>query len=52
MKCQILFSGKNKKSISLCCLLKVLPKVLNVNYLKLFFVFVIFKIILGAHYIC
>ena len=31
MKCQILFSGKNKKNISKCCLLKILPGVLSVN---------------------
>ena len=31
MKCQILFSGKNKKNISKCCLLKILPRVLSVN---------------------
>ena len=29
MKCQILFSGKHKKNISICCLLKILPKVLS-----------------------
>ena len=23
MKCQILFSGKNKKNISICCLMKI-----------------------------
>ena len=35
MKCQILFSGKNK-SISKCCLLKILPRVLSVKvYVKL-----------------
>ena len=27
MKCQILFSRKNKKNISKCCLLKILPRV-------------------------
>ena len=27
MKCQILFSGKNKKNISVCRLLKILPRV-------------------------
>ena len=27
MKCQILFSGKNKKNVSKCCLLKILPQV-------------------------
>ena len=32
MKCQILFSGKNKKNISKCRLLKILPRVLSVNY--------------------
>ena len=31
IKCQILFSGKNKKNISICCLLKILPKVLRVK---------------------
>ena len=31
MKCQILFSGKNKKNISKCCLLKILPRVLSVK---------------------
>ena len=33
MKCQILFSGKNKKNISKCHLLKILPRVLSVNML-------------------
>ena len=31
MKCQILFTGKNKKNISKCRLLKILPRVLSVN---------------------
>ena len=31
MKCQNLFSAKNKKNISICCLLKILPIVLSVN---------------------
>ena len=31
MKCQILFSGKNKKNISKCRLPKILPRVLGVN---------------------
>ena len=31
MKCHILFSGKNKKYISICHLLKILPKVLSVK---------------------
>ena len=31
MKYQILFSGKNKKTISKCCLLKILPRVLSDN---------------------
>ena len=35
MKCQILFSGKNKKNISKCRLLKILPTVLSVNPLWL-----------------
>ena len=33
MKCQILFSEKNKKNISVCHLLKILPRVLSVNLL-------------------
>ena len=31
MKCQIRFSGKNKKNISKCRLLKSLPRVLSVK---------------------
>ena len=31
MKCQILFIGKNKKNISKCRLLKILPRVLSVK---------------------
>ena len=31
MKHQILFSRKNKKCISKCCLLKILPRVLSVK---------------------
>ena len=31
MKCQILFSGKNKKNISKCHLLKILPRVLSIK---------------------
>ena len=31
MKCQILFSGENKKNISKCRLLKILPRVLSVK---------------------
>ena len=31
MKCPILFSEKNKKNISKCRLLKILPRVLSVN---------------------
>ena len=34
MKYHILFSGKNKKNISKCCLLKILPRVLRVNTYK------------------
>ena len=34
MKCQILFSGKNKKNISKCRLLKILPRVLSVKTLS------------------
>ena len=33
MKCQILFSVENKKNISKCCLLKILPRKLSVNTL-------------------
>ena len=32
MKCHILFSERNKKSISKCRLLKILPRVLSVKY--------------------
>ena len=37
MKCHILFSEKNKKNISKCRLLKILPRVLSVKpqWLKL-----------------
>ena len=31
MKCHILFSEKNEKNISKCCLLKILPRVLCVK---------------------
>ena len=31
MKCQILFHGRNKKNISKCGLLKILPRVLSVR---------------------
>ena len=31
MKCQILFSGKNKKNISKCYLLKILPRGLSIK---------------------
>ena len=31
MKWQNIFSGKNKKNISVCCLLKKLPRVLSIN---------------------
>ena len=31
MKYQLLFSGKNKKNISIYCLLKILPRVLSVK---------------------
>ena len=34
MKCQNLFSGKNKKNISICHLLKILPSMLSVNHLS------------------
>ena len=46
MKCQILFSGKNKKNISKCRLLKILPRVLSVKgfffifFMKLYVVYI------------
>ena len=42
MKCQILFSRKNRNNISKCCLLKFLPSMQSVKYLaqdKVFFFF-------------
>ena len=36
MKCQISFSGKNKKTIPIFCLLKILPRVLSVNIVSYF----------------
>ena len=33
MKCHILFSGKNKKNVSKCRLLKILPRVLSVKHM-------------------
>ena len=38
MQCQILFSGKNKKNISKCRLLKILPTVLSVKIILNFVV--------------
>ena len=35
MKCHILFSEKNKKNISKCRLLKILPRMLSVKYIDL-----------------
>ena len=35
MKCHILFSEKNKKNISKCRLLKILPRVLSVKIIAL-----------------
>ena len=55
MKCHILFSGKNKKNISKCCLLKILPRVLSVKphfyIVKLGFtgVYIIFPISAQKH---
>ena len=34
MTCQSTFSGNNKKNISLCYLLKILPRVLNAKWRK------------------
>ena len=39
MKCHSFFLGKNKKNISECHLLKVLPKVLNVELALLLYIF-------------
>ena len=39
-ECHILFSGKNKKNISKCCLLKVLPRVLSVIWINQVSVFI------------
>ena len=52
MKCQILFSGKNKKNISKCRLLKILPRVLSVKRMLSLFdhLSVLFKIIHNTHY--
>ena len=33
MKCQVLFTGKNKKTVSNCHLLKFLPRVLSIKSL-------------------
>ena len=43
MKCHVLFSEKNKKNISKCRLLKILPRVLSVkpNNFRNFFIFCI-----------
>ena len=40
MKCQILFSEKNKKNISKCRLLKILPRVLSVKI----YVYVLYRV--------
>ena len=31
MKCQIMFTGNNKKNILICCLLKILPRLLSIK---------------------
>ena len=36
MKCQILFSWRNKKNISVCCLLKILLRGLSVKFKEWF----------------
>ena len=46
MKCQILFPGKNKKNISKCRLLEILPRVLSVKNVR----FVPTYILLGFYY--
>ena len=34
MKCHMLFSGKSKRNISICFLLKILPRVLPIRVFK------------------
>ena len=36
MKCQILFSGENKKNIAECHLLKILARMLSIKYITIF----------------
>ena len=46
MKCHILFSEKNKKNISKCRLLKILPRVLSVKeigYIRIYFCAIFYK---------
>ena len=38
MKCLLLFFGKNKKNISICHLLKILPRVLSIKTLKILYI--------------
>ena len=35
MKCQNMFSGKNKKNILKCCLLKLLPSMLSIIHCEM-----------------
>ena len=44
MKCQILFSGKNKKNISKCWLLNYLPSILR-TYFGLYYLYFIVRVI-------
>ena len=54
MKCPILFSEKNQKNISKCCLLKILPKVLSINDTYSIFFLIIFTkaYVVGTHLNC
>ena len=36
MKCLNLFSRKNKKNISVCCLLEILPRVLSIKVMSVY----------------
>ena len=50
LKCQNLFPGKNKKNVTICHLLKILPTVLGIsieeNVVFVVVVFIFFAIIL------
>ena len=52
MKCQIPFSGENKKNISKCHLLKFLPSMLSINHLPYLLVrfFFIWKVLIFSYF--